>query len=90
MHQQAPFDTPPFVMNSQLNQSSPAAQLQILVTEPVMAAACAVSTRHLRNLRDRRQIPFCKLGGSIRYSPSAVQQALEKLTVHARNHGRAS
>jgi hypothetical protein len=35
----------------------------------------------LVNLRNRRLIPFVKLGKSIRYNPDRVAKALEKLTV---------
>ena len=39
------------------------------------------SIRHLINLRNKRLIPYVRLGKSIRYDPAAVQRALEKLTV---------
>jgi excisionase family DNA binding protein len=39
------------------------------------------SLRHLENLKAKRQIPFIRLGKSIRFDPVAVERALEKLTV---------
>ena len=57
-------------------------QNQALLTEKQQANALACSPRHLVNLRQKRLIPFIKLGGRlIRYNPEAVARALEKLTV---------
>jgi hypothetical protein len=52
-----------------------------LITEKQQAEQLQCSLRHLIDLRNRRLIPYIKLGRSIRYDPNAVQRALEKLTV---------
>jgi hypothetical protein len=87
----APFDTAAGrQMNPQIqNQKSGAVMPPLLVTEPAMAAACAISARHMRNLRARRLVPFVMLGTAVRYSPAAVRVALEALTVQPRPEGRA-
>ena len=56
-------------------------QQKTLLTEKEQAQRLNCSWRHLVNLRERRQIPFIKLGKLVRYNPEAVQRALEKLTV---------
>ena len=56
-------------------------QNQALLTEKQQANALACSPRHLVNLRQKRLVPFIKLGRLIRYNPEAVARALEKLTV---------
>jgi hypothetical protein len=55
-----------------------------LNTEKQQAAQLQCSLRQLVALRNRRLIPFIRLGKSIRYDPAAVQRALEKLTVRER------
>jgi hypothetical protein len=52
-----------------------------LRTEKEMAERCSCSQRHLINLRNRRLIPFIKLGHLVRYNEDAVMRALDKLTV---------
>jgi Helix-turn-helix domain len=52
-----------------------------LLKEKEQAEALNCSLRHLINLRNRRLIPFIKLGGAVRYDPAAVERALAKLTV---------
>jgi hypothetical protein len=52
-----------------------------LNTEKQQAAQLQCSLRHLVDLRNKRLIPFIRLGRSIRYDPNAVQRALEKLTI---------
>jgi Helix-turn-helix domain len=52
-----------------------------LLCEKEQAAQLQCSLRHLINLRNKRLIPYVRLGRSIRYDPAAVQRALEKLTV---------
>ena len=52
-----------------------------LITEKQQAELLQCSLRHLVDLRNKRLIPFIRLGRSIRYEPNAVQRALEKLTV---------
>jgi predicted DNA-binding transcriptional regulator AlpA len=54
-----------------------------LLTEKQMAALLAISWRGLQELRKRRLVPHIRLGRSIRYCPSAVQTAIEKLTVES-------
>jgi hypothetical protein len=52
-----------------------------LNTERQEAERLNISHRHLVNLRNRRLVPHLRLGGAIRYRPSDVDKALEKLTV---------
>ena len=52
-----------------------------IVTEKELARELRLSLRGLINLRNRRLIPHIRLGRSVRYDRSAVQRALEKLTV---------
>jgi hypothetical protein len=56
-------------------------QRQILITEKAQAELLNCSLRHLINLRNKRLVPFIRLGKLVRYNPDAVQRALEKLTV---------
>ena len=39
------------------------------------------SQRHIVSLREKRLIPFIKLGRCVRYDLDAVNKALEKLTI---------
>jgi hypothetical protein len=59
-------------------------QRQPLITEKAQAELLGCSLRHLINLRNRRLVPFVRLGKCVRYNPDAVQQALQKLTVNER------
>jgi Helix-turn-helix domain len=59
-------------------------QREQLLREKEQAKQLKCSLRHLINLRNKRLIPFIRLGRSIRYDPTAVQHALEKLTVRER------
>jgi excisionase family DNA binding protein len=52
-----------------------------LLTEKRQAQALNCSLRHLANLRKRRQVPYIKLGRSVRFDPAAVERALAKLSV---------
>jgi hypothetical protein len=52
-----------------------------LITEKQQADQLQCSLRHLVDLRNKRLIPFIRLGRSIRYDPDAVQRALQKLTI---------
>ena len=54
---------------------------QQLLREKEQAKQLICSIRHLINLRNKRLIPYIKLGKSIRYDPNAVQRALEKLSI---------
>lgn len=47
-----------------------------LVRAEEIAHACSVSTKHVHNLAARGEIPFIKLGTSIRFVPSHVEVAL--------------
>ena len=55
-----------------------------LITGQEQAKRLSCSIRHLRRLRNRRLIPFVKLGGAIRFNPEAVARAVEKLTIKER------
>ncbi|CEF48934.1 unnamed protein product [uncultured bacterium] len=56
-------------------------QPRVFVTERELAKELRISLRHLINLRNRRLVPHIKLGRLIRYDRTAVEKALEKLTV---------
>jgi excisionase family DNA binding protein len=53
-----------------------------LLTEKEQAAQLNCSLRHLINLRNRRKIPFIRLGRSVQFDPDAVARALEKLSIN--------
>ena len=55
--------------------------MENLLTIKQMAVQLGLSWRGLNELTKRRQIPVIKLGRSVRYSPSAVEKAIEKLTI---------
>jgi len=55
--------------------------MENLLTIKQMAVQLGLSWRGLNELTKRRQVPVIKLGRSVRYSPSAVEKALEKLTI---------
>ena len=57
-----------------------------LLTERQQAKQLQISPRHLYDLRQKRLVPFIKLGKSVRYDPEDVAQAIKKLTI--REHGR--
>lgn len=53
-----------------------------LMTRPQLAEALGLTTRGIDSLTKRRVIPVIKLSGrAVRYSPEAVQRALDNLTV---------
>ena len=52
-----------------------------LLRDKELAAELNISVRHVINLRQRRKIPFIRLGKSIRFDPAAVNRALQKLSV---------
>ena len=52
-----------------------------LSTEKQQADKLNCSTRHLVNLRNRGLIPYIKLGKLIRYDSTAVDRAIQKMTV---------
>ena len=59
-------------------------QRQPLITEKAQAELLGCSLRHLINLRNRRLVPFVRLGKLVRYNPDNVQKAVEKLTIRER------
>lgn len=59
-------------------------QREELLREKEQAKQLKCSLRHLVNLRNKRLIPFIRLGRSIRYNPIAVARALEKLEIKER------
>jgi excisionase family DNA binding protein len=67
-----------------IHHSGPCSPLQKLEREETVADLLGISTRHLRNLRAQKLIPFIKLGRAIRLDPHAVSTALQKLTVEVR------
>ena len=55
--------------------------------ESELAEILTCSVRHLQNLRRRKLIPYVRLGPRlVRYDPSDVERAIQKLTI--REHGR--
>jgi DNA-binding Lrp family transcriptional regulator len=50
-----------------------------LSTEPEEAKLLKVCVRHLRGLRYRGQVPYVRLGKSVRYNHERVLEALQKL-----------
>lgn len=66
-------------------QSTNAGALQSLLNEKQVAAALGVTARHVRSLRARGLIPYIKLGRIVKFSPTGVSDALQRLTVAARN-----
>ena len=56
-------------------------QVQTLISPKEQAGRLRCSLRHLQNLKNRRLVPYIKLGRLVRYDPVAVQRAIEKLTV---------
>ena len=55
------------------------------ITEKDLLRMLKCSPRHLLNLRQRRLLPYTRLGRSIRYDVDDIERALKKLTV--REHG---
>lgn len=62
---------------------NPYKNTRMLLTEKEMADSLAISWRGLSEFRKRRMIPVVRLGRAIRYNPSEVARALEKLTVRS-------
>ena len=56
-------------------------QAKTLINESEQAALLSCCKRHLVNLRQKRLIPFVKLGRLVRYNPDDVARAIEKLTI---------
>ena len=52
-----------------------------LLTAPQIAKACNVSRRTVDNWVARKQVPYLKIGASVRFKPSEVMAALEKFKV---------
>ena len=57
-----------------------------LLSDKELAPILGCSWRHLKTLRDKRLIPFVKLGRLVRYNPQEVMKALEKITVKEHDH----
>jgi hypothetical protein len=49
---------------------------KLFVTEREAARLISVSPRHLHSLRQQGLVPFVRLGRSVRYSPTAVAEAI--------------
>jgi hypothetical protein len=58
-----------------------AALLAKLIDEEAVADSLGISRRHLTYLRQRRLIPYVKLGRCVRFNPVDVSQAVTALTV---------
>lgn len=56
-------------------------QTQPLIDPKEQSRRLGCSLRHLQNLKNRRMVPYIKLGRLVRYNPDAVQRAIEKLTI---------
>lgn len=59
-------------------------QKQPLITEKAQAQLLGCSLRHLINLRNRRLVPYLRLGRLVRYNPNEVERAIQKLTIRER------
>jgi len=71
--------------NSITHESGLAAPLPIkLLDETAVCEMLNLSPRHLRGLRERRLIPFVKLGRLVRFNPKSLLPAIDKLTIRAR------
>jgi hypothetical protein len=69
-----------------MHQTAPVTQNQTdrLASGEEIVALLNISPRHLVNLRERRIIPFIRLGRVIRYDRAAVSAAITRLTVQPR------
>jgi excisionase family DNA binding protein len=54
-----------------------------LLTIPEVAKYLKVSVSTVRRLQDRRQLPFIKVGGSVRFTKSDIVAYLETLRVES-------
>lgn len=52
-----------------------------LLTDVELAKRLSISIRHVHALKERRAIPYVKLGRSIRFNPEKIAEALERMTV---------
>lgn len=43
----------------------------------------AITPRHLQNLRYRRELPFVKVGGKVRFRPAEIEAWIDARTVEA-------
>jgi Helix-turn-helix domain len=58
-----------------------------LLTESEQAELLTCSVRHLQNLRRAKLIPYVRLGPRlVRYDPTAVERAIQKLTIREHGH----
>ena len=61
-----------------------------LLTGKELAHVIGCSWRHVQTLREKRQIPFVKLGRLVRYNPQEVMKAIEKMTTKEHDHASKS
>jgi|GEM_PF-1664217 len=70
-------------MNTNRDAQGQIQQRNPLITREELTAELKICLRHLDNLTRRRLIPHIRLGRAIRYDPTAVRKALDKLTIKA-------
>lgn len=56
-------------------------QIKTLLTEKEQAALLSISWRGLQEFRKKRLVPFVRIGRLVRYRPSDVEKAIERLTI---------
>lgn len=61
---------------------------RLLTTEEV-AKLLQFTPRHIRNLRDRGDLPFIQRGRAVRYKPEDVQAFIDEHYVSITNYGRS-
>jgi hypothetical protein len=61
--------------------------MEKLLTESEQAELLTCSVRHLQNLRRTKLIPYVRLGPRlVRYDPTEVERAIQKLTIREHGH----
>lgn len=60
-----------------------------LLSGKELAPIIGCSWRHIQTLREKRLIPFVKLGRLVRYNPQEVMKAIEKLTTKEHDHSKS-
>lgn len=55
--------------------------MKTLLTEKEQAALLSISWRGLQEFRKKRLVPFVRIGRLVRYRPTEVERALERLTI---------
>ena len=58
-------------------------EMQLLCDYAAAAARLSTTERHIRELRARREIPFVKIGGSVRFKVADLDAYVEARTVPA-------